>query len=324
MLLEQLKRDPTYLAPVAILSRLGAEATVELFEYGDQVEIERVALQMEWRARGAPAHHGATERIRPHLRARPLLPQQRPAGTGHDSHPPHGPRAQAGPGAAIGTKPRRSSVSIAHTLPRRRSPGDLGFDGETHWLMPDEPAPAADGPSDRDGPHRVSHAAGGPTAHAHPPHAYGRRRLSPGVAQTSKNVGRSRRRSGMGKLRKWRFGSDRYRRAGVRQRRTVVDHRHPGLFAAGLHADLQLPQQGGALVRVPACSAWRSSIPATSRWPASSAPNPQAAGCVCNGSASPFCPPPAISSPSPSCAPPITAWDAAPRWARRSWSLSGL
>ena len=24
--------------------------------------------------------------------------------------------------------------------------GELGFVGETHWLMPDEPAPAADGP----------------------------------------------------------------------------------------------------------------------------------------------------------------------------------
>jgi hypothetical protein len=37
MLLARLKQDPTRLAPIAIISRLGADATLELLEYGDQL-----------------------------------------------------------------------------------------------------------------------------------------------------------------------------------------------------------------------------------------------------------------------------------------------
>jgi hypothetical protein len=38
VLLARLKQDPTRLSPVAIISRLGAAATRELLEYGDQIQ----------------------------------------------------------------------------------------------------------------------------------------------------------------------------------------------------------------------------------------------------------------------------------------------
>ena len=146
MLLEQLKRDPTYLAPVAILSRLGAEATVELFEYGDQVESK------EWRYKW----NGVREEL---LR---IMGQQNAFGPTYAlaryyrSNDPQEPDT---------IRIRRTVLVHKLGLERRLEPnpdghpsqlrirchaaevrGDLGFAGETHWLMPDEPAPAADGP----------------------------------------------------------------------------------------------------------------------------------------------------------------------------------
>ena len=43
--LARLKEDPSYLPPLAIVSRLGAESTLELLEYGDRVDAK------EWRYR---------------------------------------------------------------------------------------------------------------------------------------------------------------------------------------------------------------------------------------------------------------------------------
>ncbi|NJR12854.1 hypothetical protein HC776_03105 [bacterium] len=43
ILLARLKQDPSRLSPIAIVSRLGAEATLELLEYGDQIRTN------EWR-----------------------------------------------------------------------------------------------------------------------------------------------------------------------------------------------------------------------------------------------------------------------------------
>jgi hypothetical protein len=37
LLLARVKQDPTRLSPIAVVSRLGAEATLELLEYGDQI-----------------------------------------------------------------------------------------------------------------------------------------------------------------------------------------------------------------------------------------------------------------------------------------------
>ena len=146
MLLDQLKRDPTYLPPVAILSRLGAEATVDLFEFGDQVESK------EWRYKW----NGVREEL---LR---LLGEQNAFGPTYAlaryyrSDDPQEPDT---------IRIRRTALVHKLGLERRLEPnpdghpsqlrirchaaevhGDLGFAGDTFWLMPDEPAPPADGP----------------------------------------------------------------------------------------------------------------------------------------------------------------------------------
>jgi hypothetical protein len=146
MLLAQLKRDPTVLTPVAILSRLGAESTLALFEYGDQVESK------EWRYKWS----GVREEL---LR---LMGQQNAFGPTYAlaryyrSDDPQEPDT---------IRIRRTALVHKLGLERRLEPnpdghasqlrirshaaeirGDLGFDGETHWLMLDEPAPPAQGP----------------------------------------------------------------------------------------------------------------------------------------------------------------------------------
>lgn len=146
MLLQQLKLDPTYLAPVAILSRLGAEATLELFEYGDRVESK------EWRYKW----NGVREEL---LR---LLGQQNAFGPTYalaryyrsdDSQEPDTIRIRRtalvhklGVGRHLEPNPDGHSSQLRIRCHAAEVQGDLGFDGETYWLMPDEPAPAANGP----------------------------------------------------------------------------------------------------------------------------------------------------------------------------------
>lgn len=146
MSLARIKQDPTRLPPVAIISRLGAESTLELLEYGDQIRTN------EWRYRW----NGVREEL---LR---LLSQQN----------------AFGPTYALARYYRAADKMEPDTLRIRRTAlihklgelryvaadrdgrraelrvrvhpaeveGELGFDGETTWLLPDEPAPAAQGP----------------------------------------------------------------------------------------------------------------------------------------------------------------------------------
>ncbi len=144
--LARLKQDPTQLPPLAILSRLGAEATLDLLEHGDQVQTK------EWRYRWG--------RVREELLA--LLSQQNAFGTTYalaryyrsqDSQEPDTLRI------------RRTALIHKLGLLRYLEPdgdgnraelrirshpaeveGDLGFDGDVLWLIPDEPAPPPHGP----------------------------------------------------------------------------------------------------------------------------------------------------------------------------------
>ncbi len=146
MLLARLKRDPTQLSPVAIISRLGAEATLELLEYGDQIQTK------EWRYKWS----GVREEL---LR---LLGQQNAFGPTyalaryyHSDNPQEpdtirirrtvlihklGLRRQMEPG------PEGEPAQLRIRSHAAEVTGDLGFDGDTYWLMPDEPAPPAEGP----------------------------------------------------------------------------------------------------------------------------------------------------------------------------------
>lgn len=144
--LTRLKQDPERLAPVAIVSRLGADATLELLEYGDQIQTK------EWRYRWS--------RVREELLN--LLAQQNAFGPTHalaryyrsaDTQEPDTIRI------------RRSALIHKLGLTRQLEPdpdgtpaelrvrahpaevqGDLGFAGPVLWLLPDEPAPTPGGP----------------------------------------------------------------------------------------------------------------------------------------------------------------------------------
>lgn len=146
LLLARLKQDPTRLPPLAIVSRLGAEATLELLEYGDQIRTK------EWRYRWSPVRE---ELLR-------LLSQQN----------------AFGPVYALARYYRSADSDEPDTIRIRRSvlihklgvlrhlepdnygklaelrirchpaevQGDLGFEGPVLWLLPDEPAPTSNGP----------------------------------------------------------------------------------------------------------------------------------------------------------------------------------
>jgi len=144
--LARLKQDPERLPPVAIVSRLGADSTLELLEYGDQI------TNREWRYRWS--------RVREELLA--LLAQQNAFGPTYALARYYR--------SAEGQEPdtlRIRRTALIHKLgqPRRLEPepggepaelrirshpvevhGDLGFDGPVLWLLPDEPAPVPNSP----------------------------------------------------------------------------------------------------------------------------------------------------------------------------------
>ena len=146
MTLARLKQDPTQLPPLAIVSRLGSEATLELLEYGDQTPTN------EWRYRWGTVREQLIY----------LLSQQN----------------AFGPTYALARYYRSEDTQEPDTLRIRRTAlihklgllrhleadadgnpaqlrvryhpaevqGELGFSGETFWLLPDEPTPPPMGP----------------------------------------------------------------------------------------------------------------------------------------------------------------------------------
>jgi len=144
--LARLKQDPERLPPVAIVSRLGAETTLELLEYGDQI------TNREWRYRWG--------RVREELLS--LLSAQNAFGPTHALARYYRSAETQEPDTL-----RIRRTALIHKLgqPRRLEPerdgapaelrirchpaevhGDLGFDGPVLWLLPDEPAPAPSSP----------------------------------------------------------------------------------------------------------------------------------------------------------------------------------
>jgi hypothetical protein len=146
VVLARLKQDPTRLSPVSIISRLGADATLELLEYGDQVQSN------EWRYKWSTVREELLH----------LLGRQNAFGPTYALARYYG---SADPMEPDTLRIRRTV--LVHKLGRRlfldpnadgeaaqlrvrchaaEVEGDLGFDGEELWLMPNEPAPQAKGP----------------------------------------------------------------------------------------------------------------------------------------------------------------------------------
>jgi len=146
ILLARLKQDPTRLAPIAIVSRLGAEATLELLEYGDQIRTnewrynwssvreELIKLLSQQNAFGptyalARYYHSADKQEPDTLRIRRTALIHKLGELRY--------LAPAASGAPAEVRIRAHPAEVQ---------GDLGFEGETLWLLADEPAPPARGP----------------------------------------------------------------------------------------------------------------------------------------------------------------------------------
>lgn len=146
IVLARLKQDPTRLPPSSIISRLGAEASLELLQYGDQIRTN------EWRYKWGSVREDLLR----------LLSQQNAFGTTYalaryyrasDKQEPETLRIRRTAlihklGESRYVEPdgdgRLAELRIrAHPA---EVEGDLGFVGETLWLLPDEPAPSVQGP----------------------------------------------------------------------------------------------------------------------------------------------------------------------------------
>ena len=146
MLLARLKQDPMRLPPVAIVSRLGSDATLELLEYGDQIRTN------EWRYKWSS--------VREELLT--LLSAQNAFGPTYALARYYRSADKQEPDTV-----RIRRTALVHKLSQLRYvepdaegrtaqlrirahpaevEGDIGFEGETLWLLPDEPAPAVSGP----------------------------------------------------------------------------------------------------------------------------------------------------------------------------------
>jgi len=146
IMLARLKQDPTRLAPVAIVSRLGADATLELLEYGDQIRThewrykwgtvreELLAMLSAQNAFGptyalARYYRSADKQEPDTLRIRRTALIHKLSQLRYVDPDPDGRAAQL--------RIRAHPAEVE---------GDIGFEGETLWLLPDEPAPAVSGP----------------------------------------------------------------------------------------------------------------------------------------------------------------------------------
>jgi hypothetical protein len=146
VLLARLKQDPTWLTPVSIINRLGAETTLELLRYGDQITAK------EWRFKWTSVRE---ELLR-------LLSQQNAFGPLHalvryyESDSTDEPDSQRVRRTALIHKlgQRRYLEPAPDGMPAQlrlhRHPaeqiGDLGFHGPTIWLDGTEEQLSTEGP----------------------------------------------------------------------------------------------------------------------------------------------------------------------------------
>lgn len=146
ILLARLKQDPSRLSPVAIVSRIGAEATLELLDYGDQIQTK------EWRYRWGSIREELLHLLSSQNAFGPVYALARYYRSADRQEPDtlrirrtvlvhklgvlrHLEPNSDGKPAQLRVRCHPAEVE-----------GTLGFEGEVLWLMPDEPAPVPDGP----------------------------------------------------------------------------------------------------------------------------------------------------------------------------------
>jgi hypothetical protein len=146
MLLARLKQDPSVLPPSFILSRLGAEATLELLEHGDRVE------DKEWRYKWGSIRNELLYLLGQQNAFVPTYTLARYYRSVDRGEPDSLRIRRTALIHKLGSQRylEPNPDGVPGELRIRCHPaevvGDLGFAGNTLWLMPDEPAPAPRGP----------------------------------------------------------------------------------------------------------------------------------------------------------------------------------
>lgn len=145
-LLERLKANPAYLAPAAILQRIGADKALELLEYGDSVEASAWVSQWtpvrEELLRLLSAQHAFAPvnamiaYYRCADRSEPASLRIRRAALIHKL----GQRRYVAPG------PDNAPAQLLVFTDGDEPAGELGFPGRIHWLKPEHRPQTTDGP----------------------------------------------------------------------------------------------------------------------------------------------------------------------------------
>lgn len=146
LLLEQLKRDPTVLPPPDIVRKLGSEATLELLDFGDRAD------DLEWRFRWGTIRAELLDILSQQNAFGPIYALARYYRSEDKGEPDTIRIRRTALVHKLGVTRflQPNDDGIPSELRIRHHPseviGDLGFQGPAIWLMPDEPAPAAQGP----------------------------------------------------------------------------------------------------------------------------------------------------------------------------------
>ncbi|MEZ4622196.1 MAG: hypothetical protein R2867_42740 [Caldilineaceae bacterium] len=146
LLLARLKQDPSRLSPVAIVSRIGAEATLELLDYGDQIQTK------EWRYRWSAIREELLQLLSGQNAFGPVYALARYYRSQDRQEPDTLRIRRTVLVHKLGVLRHLEADSIDHPsqLRIRHHPaeieGDLGFDGDVFWLLPDEPVSPPHGP----------------------------------------------------------------------------------------------------------------------------------------------------------------------------------
>ena len=146
LLLARLKQDPGRLSPGAIVSRIGAEATLELLDYGDQIQTK------EWRYRWGSIRDELLHQLSQQNAFGPVYALARYYRSADRQEPDTLRIRRTVLVHKLGVLRHLEPNSDGRPAQLRirchpaEVEGDLGFDGAVLWLMPDEPAATPDGP----------------------------------------------------------------------------------------------------------------------------------------------------------------------------------
>lgn len=145
-LLEQLKQDPSLLPPQDIIRKLGAEASLELLEFGDRAD------DPAWRFRWGSIRSDLLDILSQQNAFGPIYALARYYRS-EDKGEPDTIRIRRTAlihqlGVTRFLQPNEAGIPSELRIRHHPSEviGDLGFQGPAIWLIPDEPAPAPQGP----------------------------------------------------------------------------------------------------------------------------------------------------------------------------------